>query len=259
MDIQKNICIFALKIFKSNIMEQIAIISCMVIFILLCCYWVIKLVLDIRKEFKLEKENSLLEKDIQFFRKKFRDLLLTLGVDETDWGYFHINLIEKDIENAIDIHPLLSVEEKNEKYISYKNILDKKYEKFKNELISEVLPEIDYNLENWARLLTNFPNFFVAESVGGIKNPLYCHSCNMEFDSSNFTFNGIVFTNINSEGCIRHFNPKNWGIRGMNDYEFNKIFLPNILNNCNFNDIRELKDYSNYLKKEFKKFKENYE
>ena len=231
----------------------------MVIFILLCCYWLVKFILNLRKEFKLEEENSLLEKDIQFFRKKFRDLLLTLGVDETDWGYFHINLIEKDIENAIDIHPLWSAKEKNDKYISYKNILDKKYEKFKNELISEVLPEIDYNLDNWSRLLTNFPNFFVAESVGGIKNSLYCHSYNMEFDTSNYTFSGIVFTNINSEGCIRHFNPKNWGIRVMTEYEFNKIFLPNILNDCGFKDVRELKDYSNYLKKEFKIFKEKYE
>ena len=259
MDNQKNICIFALKTFKSNIMEQIAIISCMVIFILLCCYWVIKLVLNIRKEFKLEKENSLLEKDIQFFRKQFRDLLFTLGVDETDWGYYCMHLVEKDIEKAFDIHPLWSAEEKNKKYISYKNILDKKYEKFKNELINKVLPEIDYNLENWLKLKKSFPNFFVAESVGGIKDSLYCHSYNMEFDTSNHTFSGIVFTNVNSNGSLRYFNPKDWGIRVMTEYEFNKIFLPNILDKCDFNDVRELKSYSNHLKKEFKNFKEKYE
>ena len=32
-----------------------------------------------------------------------------------------------------------------------------------------------------------------------------------------------------------------------------------ILNDCYFKDVRELKDYSNYLKKEFKNFKEKYE
>lgn len=240
-------------------MEQIVIISCMVIFILLCCYWLVKFILNLRKKFKLEEENSLLEKDIQFFRKKFRDLLLTLGVDETVWGCFHMNLIEKDIENAFDIHPLWSAEEKNEKYISYKNILDKKYEKFKNELISEVLPEIDCNLEDWPKLKKSFPSFFVAESVGGIKDSLYCHSYNMEFDTSNLTFSGIVFTNVNSNGSLRYFNSKDWGIRVMTEYEFNKIFLPNILNDCGFKDVRELKNYSNYLRKEFKNFKEKYE
>lgn len=240
-------------------MEQIVILSCAVIFILICCYWLVKFILNLRKEVKLEGENSLLKKDIQFFRKRFRDLLFTLGVDETDWGCFHMSLIEKDIENAFDIHPLWSAEEINEKYISYKNILDEKYEKFKNELISEVLPEIDYNLEKLPKLLINFPSFFVAESVGGVKDSLYCYSHNMEFDTSNLTFSGIVFTNINSNGSLRYFNPKNWGIRAMNNYEFNKIFLPNILNNCNFNDVREMKDYSNYLKKEFKNFKEKYE
>jgi hypothetical protein len=45
----------------------------------------------------------------------------------------------------------------------------------------------------------------------------------------------------------------------MTEYEFNKIFLPNILNDCDFKDVGELKDYSNYLKKEFKNFKEKYE
>lgn len=240
-------------------MEQIVILSCVVILILLCCYWLVKFILNLRKEFKLEGENRLLEKDIQFFRKQFRDLLLILGVDETDWGYFHMSLIEQDIKNALNIQPLWSEEEKNEKYISYKNILDEKYKKFKNELIREVLPEIDYNLEKWPKLLINFPSFFVAESVGGIKDSLYCHSYNMEFDTSNLTFSGIVFTNVNSNGSLRYFNPKNWGIRMMTEYEFNKIFLPNILNDCDFKDVRELKDYSNYLKKEFKNFKEAYE
>ena len=240
-------------------MEQMVILSCVVIFILLCCYWLVKSILNLRKEVKLEDENSLLEKDIKYLKERFKVLLYTLGVDETVWGYYHMSLIERDIECAFNIHPLWSVKEINEKYISYKNILDEKYEKFKNELISEVLPEIDYNLEKWPKLLINFPSFFVAESVGGIKDSLYCHSYNMEFDSSNLTFSGIVFTNVNSQGCIKHFNPKDWGIRAMNNYEFHKIFLPNILNNCNFNDIRELKDYSNYLKKEFKNFKEKYE
>lgn len=240
-------------------MEQIVIIFCIAIFILLCCYGVIKFILNICKEFKLEKENSLLEKDIQFYRKKFKNLLLTLGVDETDWSCFHMNLIEGDIENACDIHPLWSAKEKNEKYISFIALLDRKYEKYKNELINKILPEIDYNIENYSKLKKSFPNFFVAESVGGIKKTLYCHGYNMEFDSSNSTFSGIVFTNVNSEGCIGYFNPKNWGIRAMNDYEFHKIFLPNILDNCNFNDVRELKDYSNYLKKQFKNFKEKYE
>ena len=109
------------------------------------------------------------------------------------------------------------------------------------------------------KLLINFPNFFVAESVGGIKDSLYCHSYNMEFDTSNLTFNGIVFTNVNSNGSLRYFNPKDWGIRVMTEYEFNKIFLPNILNDCGFKDVRELKSYSNHLKKEYKKFKEMYE
>ena len=240
-------------------MEQIVILSCAVIFILLCCYWLVKFILNLRKEVKLEGENSLLEKDIQFFREKFRNILLIWGVDDTDWGYYYMSLIEQDIKNAINIHPLWSEEEKNEKYISYKNILDEKYEKFKNELISEVLPEIDYNLEKLPKLLINFPNFFVAESVGGIKDSLYCHSYNMEFDTSNLTFSGIVFTNVNSQGCIKCFKPKNWGIRAMNNYEFHKIFLPNILDKCDFNDVRKLKDYSNYLKKEFKNFKEKYE
>ena len=45
----------------------------------------------------------------------------------------------------------------------------------------------------------------------------------------------------------------------MTEYEFNKIFLPNILNDCGFKDVRELKSYSNHLKKEFKNFKEKYE
>ena len=49
-------------------MEQIAIISCIVIFILLCCYWLVKFILSIRKEFKLEEENRLLEIDIKNFR-----------------------------------------------------------------------------------------------------------------------------------------------------------------------------------------------
>lgn len=240
-------------------MEQIVILSCAVIFILICCYLLVKFILNLRKEVKLEGENSLLEKDIQFFRKRFRDLLLILGVDETDWGYFHISLIEQDIKNALNINPLWSAEEINEKYISYKNILDEKYEKFKNELISEVLPEIDYNLEKLPKLLINFPSFFVAESVGGVRDSLYCYSHNMEFDTSNLTFSGIVFTNVNSNGSLRYFNPKNWGIRMMTEYEFNKIFLPNILNDCDFKDVRELKDYSNYLKKEFKIFKEKYE
>ncbi len=240
-------------------MEQFVILSCAVIFILICCYWIVKFILNLRKEVKLEGENSLLEEDIQFFRRRFRDLLLIFGVDETDWGYFHMSLIEQDIKNALNIHPLCSEEEKNEKYISYKNILDEKYEKFKNELISEVLPEIDYNLEKLPKLLINFPSFFVAESVGGVKDSLYCYSHNMEFDTSNLTFSGIVFTNVNSNGSLRYFNPKNWGIRMMTEYEFNKIFLPNILNDCDFKDVRELKNYSNYLKKEFKNFKEKYE
>jgi len=240
-------------------MEQIVIIFCIVIFILLCCYGIIKFILNIRKESKLEEENSLLEKDIQFFRKKFRDLLLILGVDETDWAYYHMSLIEQDIKNALDFHPLWTAEEINERYISNIAIIDEKYEKFKNELISEILPEIDYNLEKWPKLLINFPSFFVAESVGGVRESLYCHSYNMEFDTSNLTFSGIVFTNVNSKGSLRYFNPKNWGIRVMTEYEFNKIFLPNILNDCDFKDVRGLKDYSNYLKKEFKIFKEKYE
>ena len=244
---------------KNNIMEQIVIIFCIVIFILLCCYGVIKFILNSRKEFKLEEENSLLEKDIKFFRKKFKDLLLTLGVDETDWGYFHMSFIEQDIRSAFDFHPLWSAEEINERYNSFITLIDSKYEKYKNELISKILPEIDYNTENWSKLKKSFPKFFVAESVGGIKNSLYCFSYNMEFDSSNSTFSGIVFTNVNSQGCIKYFNPKNWGVRKMTDYEFNKIFLPNILDKCDFNDVRELKDYSNYLKKEFKNFKEKYE
>ena len=89
--------------FKSNIMELIVIISCGVIFILMCCYLLVKFILNLRKEVKLEEENSLLEKDIQFFRKLFRDLLLILGVDETDWGYFHMSLIEQDIKKALNI------------------------------------------------------------------------------------------------------------------------------------------------------------
>ena len=247
------------KQFKSNIMEQIAIISCIVIFILLCCYWLVKFILSIRKEFKLEEENNLLVKDIKYFKEKFKGLLYILGLDETDWGYYCMHLVEKDIENAFDIHPLWSEEEKNERYISFIALLDGKYEKYKNELINKILPEIDYNIENWPKLKKSFPNFFVAESVGGIKDSLYCHSYNMEFDSSNSTFSGIVFTNVNSQGCIKYFNPKNWGIRAMNNYEFHKIFLPNILDKCDFNDVRKLKDYSNYLKKEFKNFKEKYE
>ena len=247
------------KQFKSNIMEQIAIISCIVIFILLCCYWLVKFILSIRKEFKLEEENNLLVKDIKYFKEKFKGLLYILGLDETDWGYYCMHLVEKDIENAFDIHPLWSEEEKNERYISFIALLDGKYEKYKNELINKILPEIDYNIENWSKLKKSFPNFFVAESVGGIKDSLYCHSYNMEFDSSNSTFSGIVFTNVNSQGCIKYFNPKNWGIRAMNNYEFHKIFLPNILNDCGFKDVRELKSYSNHLKKEFKKFKEKYE
>lgn len=237
-------------------MEQIAIISCIVIFILLCCYWLVKFILSIRKEFKLEEENRLLEIDIKNFRERFKSLLMVLGVDETVWGYYHMSLIEKDIENAFDIHPLWSAEEKNERYNSFITLLDSKYEKYKNELINKILPEIDYNIENWSKLKKSFPNFFVAESVGGIKDSLYCHSYNMEFDSSNSTFSGIVFTNVNSQGCIKYFNPKDWGIRKMTDYEFNKIFLPNILDKCKFNDAREMKSYSNYLKLNFK---ENYE
>ena len=247
------------KQFKSNIMEQIAIISCIVIFILLCCYWLVKFILSIRKEFKLEEENNLLVKDIKYFKEKFKGLLYILGLDETDWGYYCMHLVEKDIENAFDIHPLWSEEEKNERYISFIALLDGKYEKYKNEIINKIIPEIDYNLEKLPKLLINFPNFFVAESVGGIKDSLYCHSYNMEFDTSNLTFSGIVYTNINSEGRLRYFNPKNWGIRVMTEYEFNKIFLPNILNGCDFIDVREQKNYSNYLKKEFKKFKEKYE
>ena len=231
----------------------------MVIFILLCCYWLVKFILNLRKEFKLEDKNNELVKEIEFFNEKIKNLLITFGLDNTTWGYYSMNIIEECIKTALDVHPLWAAEEKNKKYISYKNILDKKYEKFKNELISKVLPEIDYNLENWLKLKKSFPNFFVAESVGGIKDSLYCHSYNMEFDSSNSTFSGIVFTNINSNGSLRHFNPKNWGIRMMTEYEFNKIFLPNILTDCDFKDVRELKDYSNYLKKEFKNFKENYE
>ena len=240
-------------------MEQIAIIFCIVIFILLCCYGVIKFILNIRKEFKMEEENNLLVKDIKYFKEKFKGLLYTLGLDETDWGYYHMSLIEKDIENALDFRPLWSAEEKNERYNSFITLLDGKYEKYKNELINKILPEIDYNIENWSKLKNNFPNFFVAESVGGIKDSLYCHSYNMEFDSSKSTFSGIVFTNINSNGSLRYFNPKDWGIRMMTEYEFNKIFLPNILNDCGFKDVRELKSYSNYLKKEFKNFKEKYE
>jgi hypothetical protein len=234
-------------------MEQIAIISCIVIFILLCCYWLVKLILSIRKEFKLEEENRLLEIDIKNFRERFRSLLMVLGVDETVWGYYHMSLIEKEIENAFDIHPLWSAEEKNERYNSFITLLDSKYEKYKNELINKILPEIDYNIDNCLKLKKSFPNFFVAESVGGIKDTLYCFSYNMEFDSSNSTFSGIVFTNVNSEGCIKYFNPKDWGIRKMTDYEFNKIFLPNILDKCKFNDAREMKSYSNYLKLNFKR------
>ena len=244
---------------KNNIMEQIVIIFCIVIFILLCCYGIIKFILNIRKEFKLEEENNLLITDIKYFKEKFKALLYTLGVDETDWGYYCMHLVEKDIENAFNISPFWSAEEKNERYISFIELLDWKYEKYKNELINKILPEIDYNIENWSKLKKSFPNFFVAESVGGIKNSLYCFSHNMEFDSTNSTFSGIVFTNVNSQGCIKYFNPKNWGIRAMNNYEFHKIFLPNILDKCDFNDVRELKDYSNYLKKEFKNFKEKYE
>ena len=247
------------KQFKSNIMEQIAIISCIVIFILLCCYWLVKFILSIRKEFKLEEENNLLVKDIKYFKEKFKGLLYILGLDETDWGYYCMHLVEKDIENEFDIHPLWSEEEKNERYISFIALLDGKYEKYKNEIINKIIPEIDYNLEKLPKLLINFPNFFVAESVGGIKDSLYCHSYNMEFDTSNLTFSGIVFTNVNSNGSLRYFNPKDWGIRVMTEYEFNKIFLPNILNDCGFKDVRELKNYSNYLKKEFKNFKEKYE
>jgi hypothetical protein len=240
-------------------MEQIAIISCIVIFILLCCYWLVKFILSIRKEFKLEEENRLLEIDIKNFRKRFRTLLLTSGVDDTAWGYYRMNIIEECIKTALDIHPLWTAEEENERYNSFIKLLDSKYEKYKNELISKILPEIDYNIDNCLKLKKSFPNFFVAESVGGIKDTLYCFSYNMEFDSSNSTFSGIVFTNVNSEGCIKYFNPKDWGIRKMTDNEFNKIFLPNILDKCKFNDARGLKDYSNYLKKEFKNFKENYE
>ena len=219
-------------------MEQIVILSCVVIFILLCCCGVIKFILNCRKEFKMEEENSLLEKDIKYFKEKFKILLYTLGVDETDWGYYCMHLVEKDIENAFDIHPLWLAEEKNERYISFIALLDGKYEKYKNELINKILPEIDYNIENWPKLKNNFPNFFVAESVGGIKDSLYCHSYNMEFDNSKSTFSGIVFTNINSNGSLRHFNPKNWGIRMMTEYEFNKIFLPNILIFDNFMPLR---------------------
>ena len=240
-------------------MEQIAIISCIVIFILLCCYWLVKFILSIRKEFKLEEENRLLEIDIKNFRERFRSLLNILGLDETVWGYYHMSLIESCIQTALNFHPLWSAEEKNERYISDIAIINEKYEKYKNELISKILPEIDYNIENCLKLKKSFPNFFVAESVGGIKDTLYCFSYNMEFDSSNSTFSGIVFTNVNSEGCIKYFNPKDWGVRKMTDYEFNKIFLPNILDKCKFNDAREMKSYSNYLKLNFKNFKEIYE
>ena len=259
MDIQKNICIFASKTFKSNIMEQIVIISCMVIFILLCCYWLVKFILNCRKEFKLEDKNNELVKEIEFFNEKFKNLLITVGLDNTTWGYYSMNIIEECIKTALDIHPLWTAEEKNKRYISYIDIINEKYVKFKNEIINKIIPEIDYNLEKLPKLLINFPNFFVAESVGGIKDSLYCHSYNMEFDTSNLTFSGIVFTNVNSNGSLRYFNPKDWGIRVMTEYEFNKIFLPNILNDCGFKDVRELKSYSNHLKKEFKNFKEKYE
>jgi hypothetical protein len=240
-------------------MEQIVIILCIVIVILLCCYRLVKFILSIREENRLASENDELIKDINYFSEKFRSCLMVLGVDDTIWGNHQLKLIDEYIKNELDIHPLLTAKEKHEIYFNLIPIIKEKYENFKNELISNIIPEIDYNFQNWSRLLIDFPKFFVAESVGGIKNTLYCYSHNMEFNSSNFTFSGIVFTNVNNEGCIRSFSPKNWGIRVMSDYEFHKIFLPDILDKCHFNDIRELKDYSNYLKKEFKNFKEKYE
>lgn len=60
-------------------MEQIVIISCIVIFILLCCYWLVKFILNLRKEVKLEGENSLLEKDIQFLENNLETFYLFWG------------------------------------------------------------------------------------------------------------------------------------------------------------------------------------
>lgn len=240
-------------------MEQIVIILCIVIVILLCCYGVVKFILSIREENRLKSEIDELVMDINYFNEKFKTCLRVLGVDDNIWGNHQVKLIDEYMKNELNIHPLLSTKEQHEIYFNFLPIIKEKYEKFKNELINDIIPEIDYNIQNYSRLLMNFPKFFVAESVGGVKNSLYCYSHNMEFNSSNFTFSGIVFTNVNSEGCIRYFSPKNWGIRAMNDYEFYKIFLPDILDKCHFNDIRELKDYSNYLKKEYKNFKEKYE
>ena len=171
------------------------------------------------------------------------------------WSFF-----EDYIKNALDIPLLESTRDINERYNNHIFILNEKYEKFKNDLITKILPEIEYNINNWPNPLKNFPIFFVAESVGGIKDTLYCHSSNMEFDDNNdFIVSGIVFTNINSNGRLKSFNPKNWCIRKMSEYEFNKIFLPNILDDNKFNDVREMNDYSKYLKLKFEIFKEKYE
>lgn len=92
---------------------------------------------------------------------------------------------------------------------------------------------------------------FFQKKIGYLKKHLYICSRN--------NVSGIVFTNINSNGCLKSFNPKNWCIRKMSEYEFNKIFLPNILDDNKFKDVREMNDYSKYLKLKFEIFKEKYE
>ena len=63
-------------------MEQIVILSCGVIFILLCCYWLVTFILNIRQEFKLEKENDLLVKDIEYFKEKCYDGLYRISAQQ---------------------------------------------------------------------------------------------------------------------------------------------------------------------------------
>lgn len=254
----KKVCIFAAKILKKKAYMENFIYVLIVISILLFCYWAVKGFIKCKRYVELEKETEELEIYIRGVNSRLNNIIKTAGLYYTNWGSYQLSEVEKLVNDGLNVSIWIDMSGLNEKYKRLKRILDEKIEEIKNQ-INDIINEISYNEDNWVKDIDKFPKFFVALSVGGIKHTHYCYCDDMKFYHDTKELKGTVFSNLWATGRTLRFSPKDWGIRPMSQYEFDNIFLPDVLNNNEFKSIEEMRDYSRYLKIRFNLFVGNYE
>ena len=239
--------------------ETIVIWSLVGFLIVWFLYGIIKAIVKMRKQMKIETEAYKFRDDADAIIKNFKQMIDNdIEMKDTYWATCAINRLDSNYKLYSDENTDALFEGIEDKWNRYNNMYND-VKRTADELFESLLVvklEINVNKKKWFTDESVLPNLFVLKCIGDLQDDLYCYSTNLHFDTlkNDMDIVGFVYDNEHADGRYLRISPYEYKIAPMSRNDFENNYLPCRLHRMGFSDARESIKYEEWLRCEFDKF-----